>query len=1097
MITAQPKEIAKYFRESVDFDFKKNNITSYAQLAANDEAFFTLLDRDAFGALLHDCLDDNQLTDIFMDVFDAEMGITKFADEANRTSPKQYISYFLSTPAYAYHQNDLAKVYICFNTWLSFFGAAVVATEWTKCPYCGGSVMKNGTCTKCKQKTSAALKAVSELTAMLARERNGEQTLNPSYWETITEGGEFYAEFKREILEIRQRRLQAERVGNEKEILAKVAVATKLADECIAEIKLQSHTAGASVVDIVAEFTSKREVVEALAVEPTFSAKIDEVCAVADQEAFAVKFDEACKSIVDIVRKLDDVVFDDSYKASDLQALLDNADEVCAVISSGVAQGKEIGKDAKVAYDRFGMDLRSCVVARLQNLRDKAQLDEKQTRLACVVSELSKELDAQMDDNIEASVVVAKLDATIVNNVEYDELRTARKDQYDKLTAELCQKVQKYADKQTSDVEKSFNREANRLLAQVKASRPSQKKSSALCKAEAAIKNNPTYKNLLNLNSAAKRKMADIRKRIKALSEEEVTYIKDKRANEAARKVAVKKAVKQTIITVVVLAVLFGGFVLAEFVGLLPFNVFMEVTARGFNLQPNNDEGDQWSVFGYDGDQTHVVVPSKMRKQMHVAAYPVTRVEGLLDENSKVTMVQLPETVEYVNGAAFSAATELTTIVLRSATPPQLKDDVFPEGVTIYVPAENYDEYIQADGWISHERNIFPDYYDYNMSGESLSHKEKYGTIVLRSEYAGYGRLLSYLTVLKDVEFGAPTTLPKLVTETSEVYYWYIMDSVGFTSQRFEVEQPIEFTRSLKLDASWNARRFNVSFDLCGGVSDEDTNDITVYYGDFVKGFPQVTRTGYNFVGWFDDDGNEIVSYSTSITKDTVCHARWEGLKFDVTFSNGIGSSKNGVATYGSVLEFPDFVRDGYTLVGWTDMSGNIVDVTAPYSYLNSQFFTAQWRKMTFKVQFTDDNGNAIGTEQTYTYGDTVPWQSFDKTGYSLNGWLDEATGILYEQETGIRIVPTQDGMTITLKADLYLTTYLIVYTVYGGTLPNNPLSYTVEDEIVLLPPQKDGYVFGGWYTDPTFAEESLIADNTVKKGTTGALYLYAKWIAE
>ena len=190
-------------------------------------------------------------------------------------------------------------------------------------------------------------------------------------------------------------------------------------------------------------------------------------------------------------------------------------------------------------------------------------------------------------------------------------------------------------------------------------------------------------------------------------------------------------------------------------------------------------------------------------------------------------------------------------------------------------------------------------------------------------------------------------------------------------------------------------------------------------------------------------------------------------------------------------------MRDGYTLVGWTDMSGNNVDVTAPYSYLSSQFFTAQWRKMTFKVQFTDDNGNAIGTEQTYTYGDTVPWQSFDKTGYSLNGWLDEATGILYEQETGIRIVPTQDGMTITLKADLYLTTYLIVYTVYGGTLPNNPLSYTVEDEIVLLPPQKDGYVFGGWYTDPTFAEESLIADNTVKKGTTGALYLYAKWIAE
>ena len=40
-------------------------------------------------------------------------------------------------------------------------------------------------------------------------------------------------------------------------------------------------------------------------------------------------------------------------------------------------------------------------------------------------------------------------------------------------------------------------------------------------------------------------------------------------------------------------------------------------------------------------------------------------------------------------------------------------------------------------------------------------------------------------------------------------------------------------------------------------MSEDDTSNVTVLYGDFVKGFPQVTRTGYNFVGWFDDDGNE------------------------------------------------------------------------------------------------------------------------------------------------------------------------------------------------------------------------------------------------
>ena len=66
MLKSNPKDIAKYFRDSVTFDFSKQTITSFQQILRERDGFFALLDRGAFSALLNDCLSyDNQLVDIF------------------------------------------------------------------------------------------------------------------------------------------------------------------------------------------------------------------------------------------------------------------------------------------------------------------------------------------------------------------------------------------------------------------------------------------------------------------------------------------------------------------------------------------------------------------------------------------------------------------------------------------------------------------------------------------------------------------------------------------------------------------------------------------------------------------------------------------------------------------------------------------------------------------------------------------------------------------------------------------------------------------------------------------------------------------------
>ena len=62
---------------------------------------------------------------------------------------------------------------------------------------------------------------------------------------------------------------------------------------------------------------------------------------------------------------------------------------------------------------------------------------------------------------------------------------------------------------------------------------------------------------------------------------------------------------------------------------------------------------------------------------------------------------------------------------------------------------------------------------------------------------------------------------------------------------------------------------------------------------------------------------------------------------------------------------------------------------------------------------------------------------------------------------------------------------YNIDYELEGGeNNPNNPNSYTIEDEIDILDPKRPGFIFDGW--KPI---------NKIEKGSTGDKVFRASWI--
>ena len=262
------KQLASFFRGSVKFNFKKEQIISLSQIMRERDSFFALLDRDAFSALLNDILYyDNQQIDIFMDIYDAELGFRGYADQSKRRTPRTAIAYFLDMSKYHYHSNAITKVYFAFNTWLIFFGEPAITPQWSHCPFCGSATDGNGNCTSkgCKMKSADFLAASVRLADMLMDEREGNETANPDYWDKIVPKSEFYDNYKSEILTCRSNRENQRMLAQQKRQKADVADAIARINALTARLRVETAKPKPDFDGITADLYSDEKIKSAAA----------------------------------------------------------------------------------------------------------------------------------------------------------------------------------------------------------------------------------------------------------------------------------------------------------------------------------------------------------------------------------------------------------------------------------------------------------------------------------------------------------------------------------------------------------------------------------------------------------------------------------------------------------------------------------------------------------------------------------------------------------------------------------------------------------------------------------------------------------------
>ena len=250
-----------------------------------------------------------------------------------------------------------------------------------------------------------------------------------------------------------------------------------------------------------------------------------------------------------------------------------------------------------------------------------------------------------------------------------------------------------------------------------------------------------------------------------------------------------------------------------------------------------------------------------------------------------------------------------------------------------------------------------------------------------------------------------------------------------------------------ELTVQWTAPTYAVTLNTNGGTI--NNGNVTGYtYGVGATLPTDVTRTGYTFKGWYDNEnltGSPVTAIGGAETGNKEYWAKWEINQYTITFDTNGGSEIAPITQdYGTEITAPDNpTRKGYTFKGWDKE----ISETMPAENMTVK---AQWEINQYTITF-DTNGGSELAPITQDYGTeiTAP-DNPTRKGYTFKGWDKE-------------IPETMPAENITVKAQWEINQYTITFDTNGGS-EIAPITQDYGTEITAPDnPTRKGYTFKGW----------------------------------
>lgn len=191
--------------------------------------------------------------------------------------------------------------------------------------------------------------------------------------------------------------------------------------------------------------------------------------------------------------------------------------------------------------------------------------------------------------------------------------------------------------------------------------------------------------------------------------------------------------------------------------------------------------------------------------------------------------------------------------------------------------------------------------------------------------------------------------------------------------------------------ANWEANKYSIFL----SYEDEnlETDRIEVVFGEEVI-LPDISKAGYEFIGWYNEEGKKFKDTSYKIAGDITLTPRWNPIKYVITYY--LDGGKNSVDNRNAYnmsekdITLANPTKAGYRFLGWYSDSSYKNKVTKIKAGLHEDLsLYAKWEIITYSVEYFLDGGTVSGTmKKTFTIKDlplTLPLA--EKSNFVFLGW--------------------------------------------------------------------------------------------------------------
>ena len=351
-------------------------------------------------------------------------------------------------------------------------------------------------------------------------------------------------------------------------------------------------------------------------------------------------------------------------------------------------------------------------------------------------------------------------------------------------------------------------------------------------------------------------------------------------------------------------------------------------------------------------------------------------------------------------------------------------------------------------------------------------------TLALNGGKLGGSSDAIHIIVKNGSEFTAPASgsLNRPDGNTGSYFMW--LGSNG-TSYAPGASVPADVTA---LTVQWTAPTYAVTLHTNGGTI--NNGNVTEYtYGVGATLPTDVTRTGYTFKGWYDNEnltGSPVTAIGDTETGNKEYWAKWEINQYTVTVKPENGEADITITQdYGTPITAPTLTREGYRFNGWdkafpTTMPAENVTVTAKW-VVNQYTITFDTAGGSAVASITQDYGTAIAapadpTREGYTFigwDKAIPATMPAENMIITANWKVNQYTITFDSNGGSEIAPiTQDyGMAITAPADPTREGYTFIGwdKAIPSTMPAENMIITAKWRDIAVPTGEIKIAENGW----------------------------------